>query len=234
MSAGVQHKLRIPLLSLAAADLAILAARLRPWQKIASLPGNGSVGFDPGIVLLAYVGIVLWLTGRTGHRLVNAQSAVTLLGLLGGALLAARAWLEGLASALHTTEVQGVLMIAAVICWGVAGTRAARAAGSAGGSFISGIWSAMVSCMLACTVVLGQFYISGLPPDTQDSYKQFQEIGIGSDATVALVHSLNTTTSLLLVAPIAGATVALLFGWIAQRRRTKGAELDRNEGRRSG
>jgi len=219
MSASAQLKIRIPLLLLAAVDLAILAMRLQPWQEISKLPGGGSVGFDPGLILLAYAGIVVWLTGPTGHRLVNAQTMVSLLGLLAGALLAARAWLAGIPSALHTTEFQGALMVAAVICWGVAGTRAAREAGAAGGSFISGIWSAMVSALVACAVVLGQFFISGPPPDTLDSYRQFQEIGLGSDATIALVHALNTTTSLLLVAPIAGATVALLFGWIASKRK---------------
>lgn len=218
MSAGTRTAIRIPLLLLAIGDLALLALRVRPLSEILSLPGHGAAGIDPAVCLVGYLGLVFWLTGSTGSRLVTAQSAVTWLGVAAGAVLAARFWLSGVAPGPATSEIQGALLAAAGILWGMAGARATRDAGTTAVSLIAGIWSAMVSSLIACAVVLGQFYISGPPPETQDAYKQFQEIGLGDPATVVLLHALSAATGLLLVGPLSGGGLALIFGYFGRKR----------------
>lgn len=219
MSNGAKTLIRIPMLLLAAADLALLAMRLRPWDEISRLPGGGSVGYDPAICLVAYLGLVFWLTGANGSRLITAQTAITRWGLLAGAVLAAKFWMGGEPSAAQTSELQGALLITAAIVWGVAGIAAKRAVGSLAACFLSGIWCAMVSALIACAVVLGQFFVVGPPPETQDSYRQFQDIGIGSPGTVVLVHALTSATALLLVGPIAGGIAGLICGFFARPRK---------------
>lgn len=218
MAEGAQPQIRYPLVLLCIADLALLAIRLRPWQKIASLPGKGNAAFDPGICLVVYLVVILWLTGRTGSRLVSAQAAATWIGLLSGGLLATRAWLAGAPTAGNSGGLQMALLFAAAAGWGVAGIVACREAGLVGASLITGMWSAMVSTMLACAAVLGEVFVTGPPPETQDSYKQFQEIGIGDRSTVVLVHSLASATALLLIAPFVAGILAMIFGWLGRKR----------------
>jgi len=222
MGAEAQSILRIPLLLLTAADMVLLSLRLQPWDDIFSLPGNGTTGLDPIISLLGYFGLIFWLTGKTGSLLVQAQSAITVLGLLGGAILAAAVTLAGrplIADPSLSAHVQIALLVAAGVVWGFAGIRAARAPkSSVGFSLMAGAWSAMVSSLIACGAVLSQLYIFGPPPETQDLWKQFQEIGIGDPATVVLVHTLNAATGFLLLGPLAGAALGLVFAFFGQRR----------------
>jgi hypothetical protein len=222
MSADAQSLLRIPLLLLTVANMVLLSMRLQPWEDIFSLPGNGTTGIDPAICLLGYFGLILWLTGKSGSQLIQARSAVTLLGLIGGAILAAAVTVAGrplIADPAQSKYVQFGLIGAAAVVWGFAGIQAARAPNSSVGfSLMAGGWSAMVSSLIACATVLSQFYIFGPPPETQDLWKQFQEIGIGDQATVALVHTLNAATGFLLLGPLAGAFVGLIFAFFGQRR----------------
>ena len=55
MGTDMQLTFRTPLILLAIADLAILGARLWPWQDVLSLPGNGATGLDPAVSLVAYI-----------------------------------------------------------------------------------------------------------------------------------------------------------------------------------
>jgi hypothetical protein len=226
MGAGAQPTLRIPLLLLTAADLVLLAMRLRPWQGVMNLPGNGATGIDPGVTLLAYFGLVFWLSGKQGSLMVHAHSAVTRLGLLGGVLLAGRTWFGSRQASADLSEfgaIQISLMAAAALCWGLAGLRAAQEAKSVGGSLLAGAWAAMISSLMAVAALLGLFFVTGPPPETRDSYKQFQEIGIGDPGTVVLVHSLNATQAFLLIAPLAGSLVGLAFASIRLSRKAKPA-----------
>jgi hypothetical protein len=227
MSANAHSILRIPLLLLTVVNMVLLSMRLQPWQDIFSLPGNGTTGLDPAITLLGYFGLIFWLTGKEGSTLVQAQNTVSLLGVLGGAFLAAAVTLAGrpmIADPTESTRVQIGLLCVAGIVWGFGGILAARAPkSSVGFSIVAGAWCAMVSCLIACFTVLSQIYIFGPPPETQDLWKQFQEIGIGDQATVVLVHTLNAATGFLLIGPIAGSVVGLIFAFFGQRRSAEAA-----------
>jgi hypothetical protein len=220
MSEGAQNSTRVPLLLLIAADLVLLALRLGPMQQIFTLPGKGNIGIDPALCLLACGGVVLWLTGANGSRLVYAQRAVTWLGVAGGAILGGRFWMAGLQSGPQTREEQSALLVVLCIVWGFAGVRATREAGTKGASLMAGVWSGLVSALIAATAVLGQFFVTGPPPETQDSYKQFQEMGIGDPATVVLVHALSAVPILLLLGPLASAAMAIVFSQFAGKRAT--------------
>jgi hypothetical protein len=53
METSGQPTLRTPIVLLALVNLAILGARLWPWQNVMNLPGNGTTGFDPVVSLAA-------------------------------------------------------------------------------------------------------------------------------------------------------------------------------------
>ena len=56
------------------------------------------------------------------------------------------------------------------------------------------------------------------PPLTQDPWKQYQGLAIGNQATQVLVHSLLTATGFLLIGPLIGGAVGLIFALFGQNQ----------------
>jgi hypothetical protein len=223
MGSGMQPILRTPLILLAMANLMLLGTRLWPWQDVMNLPGNGTVGIDPAVCLAAYIGIIFLIASTRQEPTRQALGSGTLLGLLGGMILAGEVLLK--AQAANQGSIPPVLwtrglLAAAVLLWGIAGWRAARVTGNNFLGMLTGTWSAMVSCLMASTAVLAEMYLAGPPPVSQDPWKQYEGLAIGDPATQALVHSLNSTTSFLVIGPLAGAAIGFLLSSIGQNRKS--------------
>jgi hypothetical protein len=203
---------------LAAASLTILGAHLWPWQEITNLPGNGTVAFDPAIALAAYMGLILWISSGIKEPTQRALSAGAMVGLLAGAVLVANVVL-GVRDGVQPGYLQPLLLAAAVILWGVAGVRGSRVTGNAGMGALSGLWCAMLSSLMACAAVLAELYLAGPARDSTDPWKQYQGLAIGNTATQGLVHSLNTVTGFLLIGPLVGAAVGVIFAFFGQTQK---------------
>ncbi len=223
MGSGAQLNLRIPLILLAAINLAILGMRLWPWQEVLNLPGNGSTAIDPAVCLLAYIGLIFFIGGNGHEPIQKALSAGAILGLLAGVILVAQVLLKtrfAAADSFHPGLVRAGLLAAAGAVAGVAGLRGAKAGGNAGIGMLSGLWCAMVAGLMACSAVLVQMYLQGPPmPETQDPWRQYEGLAIGNPATQALVNSLNSATWFLLIGPIAGAVMGLIFALFVQAKK---------------
>jgi hypothetical protein len=222
MGTAAPPTLRIPLILLAIADLALLGVRLWPWQEVFNLPGSGTTGFDPAISLLAYIGLIFWIAGTRQEETRKALGFGTMLGVLGGLSFVGVAILGAQSTSMDQFQLQHMelgLLAAAAITWGIAGWLGARKAGNAIIGLISGIWSAMVSSLIACTAVLIKSYDSSFPPETLDPWKQYEGLAIGNPAVQALVHSLNTATAFLLIAPLVGGALGLLLGLFGQSQK---------------
>ena len=215
MAASAPQTFRIPLLLLAAANLAVLGALLWPWQEALNLPGNGTTALDPAISLLAYIGLIYWISSGITEPTRKALSQGSTIGLLAGLILVARVLLSVRAADGHAYLQYGLLGLA-VILWGIAGLRGSRAAGSTGMGALSGLWSAMVSGLMGCAAILAELYLAGPTVDSPDPWKQYQGLAIGNTVTQGLVHSLNSATGLLLLGPLAGAAVGLIFAFFGQ------------------
>jgi hypothetical protein len=75
----------------------------------------------------------------------------------------------------------------------------------------------MVSGLMACTAVLAQWYFAAAAvPETTDPWRQYEGLAIGNPATQALVNSLTSATWFLLVVPLAGTALGLLFAFFGQ------------------
>lgn len=218
MGTGAPPILRIPLTLLAAADLTLLGMRLWPWQEVANLPGNGTTGLDPVLTLLAYIALLFWVGGNKNPEVRKALSAGTMIGLPAGILLVAQVLLAAQPVTQPIFLQIGLLGVAAIL-WGIAGMRGAQIAGNSGIGMLSGMWSAMVSCLMACAAVLEELSLAGPAPVTQDPWKQYEGLAIGNPAVQALVHSLNTATAFLLIGPLVGVVLGLLFALSAQGRK---------------
>jgi hypothetical protein len=215
MGTGAPHKLRVPLIVLAAVNLVVLSIRLWPWQEVANLPGNGATGYDPALCLLACIGLIFWIGSTEDESFKKALSAGAKLGLLAGLMLVAQVVLVArLAS--HSRLLETGLLGTAGILWGVAGLYGSRTSGNIGVGAVSGLWSAIVSCLMACSAVLAEMYLAGPPPTPQDPWLQYQDLAIGNPAAQALVHSLNTATEFLLIGPLLGFAVGLVFSFFGQ------------------
>jgi hypothetical protein len=219
MATGVPRTLKTPLAVVAAANLAFLAWLLWPWQEALNLPVGGTTAIDPVISLAAYIGLGYWISSGARELTQKALSTGAMLGLIAGSILVVREVL-GLRAEAGPGFLEPGLLGVAVILWGLAGLRGSRTAGTAGMGALSGLWSAMVSGLMACTAVLAKFYLAGASPNSPDPWKQYQGLAIGNTATQALVHSLNTATEFLLLGPLAGATVGLLFAYFGQGQKS--------------
>jgi hypothetical protein len=217
MRARTPPTLRTPLILLAVANLALLGVRLWPWSLVMSLPGNGATAIDPAVSLLGYVGLIPWVVGSLQGAGKKALATASMIGLGAGTLLVVQV-AAGAQTATPSVWVEVGLPVAAALLWGIAGIRGARLAGSAGVAMLAGAWSAMVSCLMASTVVLAESFRSNLPPLTTDPWQQYQGLAIGPPATQALVHSLNTVTGFLLIGPILGCVFGLGFTFFEKNK----------------
>src|ERR1035437_1827060 len=161
---------RTPLILLAMADLAILGARLWPWQDVMSLPGNGATGLDPAVSLVAYIVLGFWITNTRVAPARKSLFSAAMLGLVAGLLLAAQVMLAARPPAGDgsTATIQMVLMAAAALVCGFAGLKASRTGVSLGFSAVCAGWAAMVGCLMACAVILVQGYFAMGPPESPD------------------------------------------------------------------
>jgi hypothetical protein len=211
--------LRTPMILLAVVNLVILGKRLWPWQQVLQLPGDGTTGIDPAITLLGYIGLVFWIAGNPSEPVKRALSTGAMLGVLAGFLLVAHILLPhvccsaGFAAALLPHLVQVGLLTVSGILWGIAGLRGLRATRDVSIGTLAGVWSAMVSCLMAATAVLVEMSLAVSPPLTQDPWKQYEALAIGPATTQALVNSLNSATAFLLVGPLVGAALGLVFAF---------------------
>ena len=213
--------LRTPMILLAMVNLVILGTHLWPWQQVLNLPLDGATGIDPAITLLAYIGLVFWIAGKPKEPVKRALSTGAMLGVLAGFFLVAYTLLTTMlearpayAGAMLPSLVQIGLLAAAAILWGIAGLRGSRATRSVGLGTLTGVWSAMVSCLMAVTAVLTEMSLAPPLPVTQDPWKQYEALAIGPEAIQALVYSLNLTSTFLLVGPLIGATFGFVFAFL--------------------
>jgi hypothetical protein len=215
MGTGAPHKLRIALIVLAAVNLVVLGIRLWPWQEVVNLPGSGTTGYDPAICLLACIGLIYWISSTEDESFKKGLAAGAKLGLLAGLMLVEQVALVARSSS-HSRLVEAGLLGTAGILWGVAGLYGSRTSGNVGIGMVCGLWSAIVSCLMACSAVLTEMYLAGPPPTPQDPWLQYEGLAIGNSATQALVHSLNTATEFLLIGPLLGLAVGLVFSFFGQ------------------
>jgi hypothetical protein len=218
MSSAAPSTLRTPLLLLAATNLAVLGMRLWPWPEILNLPGNGTVGFDPAIILLIYMGLIAWINSGAKPLFLKALSAAAIMGLPAGVLLAAYVYLE-IQPVAHPPILQPGLLGAAALFCAIGGLRGSKIEGNAGMGMICGTWSAMVGSLIGCAAVLAAMYMAGAPAEVSDPWKQYQGLAIGNTETQALVHSLNMATEFLLVGPLAGGVLGVIFAFFGQNQK---------------
>jgi hypothetical protein len=221
MSSGAQPILRIPLTLLALADLALLGKLLWPWPEVLSLPLNGATGIDPVVILVCYIVLIFWIVGSFQNSIGKALQSASLLGLLAGLLLVAEIFFKSHAEDPAQVEtLTGILFAVVALLWGIAGLRSAQTTGNSGLGMISGIWSAMVSGLIAAAAILGQALYDGPPPPSQDPWRQYEGLAVGNPATLALVSTLNSTTFYLLVGPLVGAAIGLFFSLFAKGKKS--------------
>ena len=219
MATAAPQTFRIPLALLAAANLAALGVILWPWPQALNLPVNGSAAIDPAVTLAIYVGLVFYISSGLKETTKKALSIATILGLAAGVVLGVRAVL-GVRVGVQPGFLQPGLLVVAVILWGVAGLRGSKVGGSAGIGALAGIWSAIASGLLATAAILAELYFAGPTQASPDLWKQYEGLAIGNSATQGMVHSLNAVTALLLVGPITGAVVGMIFGFFGQSRKS--------------
>jgi hypothetical protein len=214
--------LRFPLILLAAANLYLLSQRLSPLQEIFNLPLNGAVAMDPAICLLVYIGFLFWLPRKQSVPMQQVLGEGILYGLIGGLILVVELQVKAMAADQDTTPPSLLtkgLLAAAVLFWGFSGLRSGKVTGNAGVGLLAGIWSAMVSSLLAATALVVRFYVAGPPPASADPWKQYQGLAIGNPATQALVLTLNSITFFLLVGPIVGGGAGLFLALFGQKEK---------------
>ncbi len=222
METSGQPTLRIPIVLLALVNLAILGARLWPWQSAMNLPGSGTTGLDPAVSLAAYAGLGLWIGNMRTAASKKALFSAGMMGILAGVFLVGLVLIasrQGPEETAAPDKVQIGLAVCATLILGAAGWRTARAGNTMGFSVVCTIWATMVSCLMAVTVILGQVYFRAAPPESADPWKEYQGLAIGTPAMQDLVHSLNAVTGFLLLGPIVGCIAGTIFASFGNSRK---------------
>lgn len=205
---------RVPMMFLILANLAILGYRLWPWSQVTALPVNGSTGIDPAVGLVGYIGVAMWIGSARNAGARKTLFSAGWIGLVAGVVLSGAMLLAGRPGAGDPSQshlAQYGLMGVTVLLWGIAGSQGSRAGYQAGFAMLCATWAAMVSCLMAFgTMVAGSFY-SLHPGQTDDPWKQYQGLAIGSEATQALVQTLLLATGYLLLGPLVAAVTGLVF-----------------------
>jgi hypothetical protein len=215
MRTGSPLLLRIFVILLAVANLALLAKRLLPWHDVRNLPVNGTTGIDPMVVLVIYILLIVWISDSKNRDFLRGLTIATGIGVLGGAALAEQVTLSSQPQG-QSFQVRVGLLVAAAILTGVAGLLGSRTTKNPGNGIVFGAWCAMVSGMIGCGTVLLKMNVyaqQNLPPDP---WKQYQGLAIGNAATQVLVHSLLTATGFILIGPLVGAALGLVFALLGQ------------------
>lgn len=222
METSGQPTLRTPIVLLALVNLALLGARLWPWQNVMNLPGNGTTGIDPAVTLAAYAGLGFWIGNMRTAASKKSLFSAGMMGVLAGAFLVALVLVASQQTAEETSapdNLQIGLAVCATLVLGAAGWRTARAGNTVGFSVVCAIWASIVSCLMAVTVILAQFYFRSAPAESPDPWKQYQGLAIGTPAMQDLVHSLNAVTGFLLLGPIVGCIAGTIFAAIGSPKK---------------
>jgi uncharacterized membrane protein len=219
MATGAPQTFRLPLILLAAVNLAALGLLLWPWQEALILPVGGSSAIDPAVTLLAYMGLLYWISSGIHETTRKALSAGAEIGLTAGLVLVLRVLLAARPGVLPIYVQPGLMGVAVILC-GVAGLRGSKVGGSIGMGALSGLWCAMAGSLMAAAAILMELYFAGPIQPSTDSWKQYQGLAIGNTATQGLVHSLNSATAFLLLGPLAGSAIGLIFAFFAQNQQT--------------
>jgi hypothetical protein len=222
METSSQPTLRTPIVLLALVNLAILGARLWPWQNVMNLPGNGTTGFDPAVSLAAYAGLGLWIGNMRTSESKKALFSAGMMGILAGVFLVGLVLVASRQAAEETAtpdKLQIGLAVVATLILGAAGWRTAKAGNTMGFSVVCTIWATMVSVLMAVTVILAQVYFRSAPAESADPWKQYQGLAIGTPAMQDLVHSLDAVSGLLLLGPIVGCIAGTIFASFGNPRK---------------
>jgi hypothetical protein len=219
MATPAPQTFRIPLALLAAANLAGLGVILWPWPQALNLPVNGSAAIDPAVTLAIYIGLVFYISSGLKDTTKKVLSLAGRLGLAAGVVLGVRAVL-GVRLSVQPGFLRPGLLGVAVLLWGFAGLRGSKVGGSTGMGALAGLWSAITSGLLATAAILAELYFAGPTQASPDLWKQYEGLAIGNSATQGMVHSLNAVTALLLVGPLTGVVVGMIFGFFGQNRKS--------------
>jgi hypothetical protein len=219
MGNKVPPTLRFFLILLAIADLALLGMRLWPWQDVTTLPLNGATGIDPGVALVGYIAFFFWISGSRTPAIRGALFSAAWMGLLAGLILVAQVLFKAqpaAAEAPNAAYVRVGLLLVAALVWGIAGYRGSKMTSDATVGMLCGLWCAMTSSLMACGTLLAQMFLNAPVPNPNDPWKQYEGLAVGNAATQALVLGLNSATWFLLVCPLAGGALGLIFGLFGQ------------------
>jgi hypothetical protein len=196
-------------------DLALLAMRLRPWNEIVNLPGQGTSGYDPIICLVTYLFLLLWMGGNQNPDVQEALVKSMRMAIPAGLLAIGYVVLSD-NHTLRSAYLQIGLLVGAAILSGLAGWQGAKITKSPNLGIAAGVWSAMVSALMAVAVVLARIDLNNPLPQSTDPWKQYQGLAIGNQTVQSLVHSLNMGTGFLLISPLVGGTLGLVFAMATQ------------------
>ncbi len=214
MGSGAPFTFRIPLILLAIANLTVLGMRLWPWPQVLMLPLNGATGIDPVVCLLTYTFLFYWIADIQLRPTQRALGIGAMLGLLAGLLLAANVVLATKPPAPDPSMMEHLptaLLLASALLWGIAGALGARGETPTLG-MLAGLWSGMTSALIAISAVLAEMVLAGPAVESTDPWKQYEGLALGNPVMQSLIHSLNTTTAYLLLCPLVGGIVGLVFG----------------------
>jgi hypothetical protein len=176
-----------------------------------NLPGQGTTGYDPAICLTTYFFLLFWIGGNRDEKIQKSLRIGFGLAIPAGLLAIAYVFMPDQQTRQGFYTQIGLLAGASVF-WGVAGMKGSKIAKSPNVGIAAGVWSAMISALMAVAAALARIDLNNPLPQSPDPWKQYQ----GSQAIQSMVHQLNMATGFLLIAPLVGGALGLIFAVVVQ------------------
>ena len=110
-----------------------------------------------------------------------------------------------------------ILLVAACAFWALAGFLGRRAGGSKGSAMLAGLWSGLLSGMMACATVLCAAFFTASPSASSDPWKQYESLAVANPRLDLLARDIETATWFALIIPLAAAALGFFMGGLAGR-----------------
>ena len=210
--------LRLALLTGVGLNLAMIGVRLFSYRSLIGMPGAFTLIVEPAVLLIMYALLVVWATGRSRTAYRIALLIGTVFGLITGGMQIVHLCLENFLNL--SGGANGIIalafMVGMFLLWGSAGYRAARRTGVFSAGLLAGVWSAMVSMLIA--VMFGFALMNMSIPHAEDvaRWPEFRSSGWTDAQAFAIANTLEAGFSHLLVGPIVGAVFGGIAGLLAQ------------------
>ncbi|MGI8419095.1 MAG: hypothetical protein ACR2LN_00460 [Candidatus Levyibacteriota bacterium] len=209
----LQLKLRLIFITLAVSNLLLVGIQLLRYPPLLKVPGSLPYIIEPIMLLILYIGIILWITEKTDTPRATVLQIGTFIGLICSVLelinLIREHFLHG--GGRIDGSITLLFMLGLFLLWGVASFQVTRLTSSMSQGILASIWTVVVTFLIGILFGFIQEFYLYVPDSAQvATWQEFIRSGWKDIPAFTIANTLDSASSHLFI----GLLVALVFGAI--------------------